>query len=62
MKIALSADIHGNLTALDAALDAIARERPDRIICLGSMASTRRPPATGPCATPRSKRSGALGR
>jgi predicted phosphodiesterase len=40
MKIALIADIHGNLAALEAALDAIARERPDRIVCLGDVAAT----------------------
>jgi putative phosphoesterase len=39
MKIALIADIHGNLAALDAVLAAIAEERPDRTICLGDVAA-----------------------
>jgi len=40
MKIALIADIHGNLAALDAVLDAIAQEPPDQIVCLGDVAPT----------------------
>ena len=39
MKIALIADIHGNLPALDAVLEVLAREHPDRIVCLGDVAS-----------------------
>ena len=39
MNVALIADIHGNLTALDAALTAIDQERPERIICLGDVAA-----------------------
>lgn len=38
MKVALIADIHGNLTALDAALAEIDRESPDELICLGDVA------------------------
>ncbi len=40
MKIALIADIHGNLAALDAVLAAISQERPDEIVCLGDVAAT----------------------
>lgn len=38
MQVALISDIHGNLVALDAVLDAIHREDPDRIVCLGDVA------------------------
>jgi predicted phosphodiesterase len=38
--IALVADIHGNLAALDAVLDALGTESPDQIICLGDVAAT----------------------
>ncbi len=37
MKLAIIADIHGNLHALDAVLDAVERERVDGIICAGDM-------------------------
>jgi putative phosphoesterase len=40
MTIALIADIHGNLAAFDAVLDALAREQLDRIVCLGDVAAT----------------------
>lgn len=40
MKIALIADIHGNLTALAAALDALRQDDPDQIICLGDVLVT----------------------
>jgi putative phosphoesterase len=40
MRIALIADIHGNLVALQAALAAIDRDRPDTIVCLGDVAAT----------------------
>jgi predicted phosphodiesterase len=40
MRIALIADIHGNLAALQAALEAIDRDRPDQIVCLGDVAAT----------------------
>ena len=40
MRVALIADIHGNLAALEAVLEAIAAERPDRIVCLGDVAAT----------------------
>lgn len=43
MKIALISDIHGNEVALDAVLDAVERERPDRIVCLGDVAQGPRP-------------------
>lgn len=38
VKVAVISDIHGNLTALDAALAEIDREAPDRLICLGDVA------------------------
>jgi predicted phosphodiesterase len=38
MRIALIADIHGNLLALDAVLAELERERIDRILCLGDVA------------------------
>ncbi len=40
MRIALIADIHGNLAALQAALAAIDRDRPDQIVCLGDVTAT----------------------
>jgi putative phosphoesterase len=40
LTIALIADIHGNLVALDAVLDALKAEPPDQIICLGDVAAT----------------------
>lgn len=40
MKIAIIADIHGNLAALEATLAAIEQERPDQIVCLGDVAAT----------------------
>src|SRR5215212_5716568 len=40
LTIALIADIHGNLAALDAVLDALAVEPPDQIVCLGDVAAT----------------------
>ena len=39
MRIAIISDIHGDLVALNAALDDIARARVDRIICLGDVAA-----------------------
>ena len=45
MRIAIIADIHGNLVALDAALDDIARERVDRMVCLGDVAAFGPQPA-----------------
>jgi hypothetical protein len=42
MTIALIADIHGNLTALEAVLDALRVEPTGEIVCLGDV------PATGP--------------
>ncbi len=38
MRIAIISDIHGNLVALQAALDDIARQNVDRTICLGDVA------------------------
>ena len=35
MRIALLSDIHGNLPALEAVMEAILRHKPDRIISLG---------------------------
>ena len=40
MNIALIADIHGNLAALEAVLDVLAQEQPDQIVCLGDVAAT----------------------
>ena len=40
MRIALIADIHGNLAALECVLDALAQEHPDRVVCLGDVAAT----------------------
>ncbi len=40
MKIALIADIHGNLAACDTVLHALAAEHPDRIVCLGDVAAS----------------------
>lgn len=37
MRIAIITDIHGNLTALEAALSAISEDAPDQIICLGDV-------------------------
>ncbi|MFC3078768.1 metallophosphoesterase family protein [Phenylobacterium terrae] len=39
MRLALISDLHGNLTALEAALADIARRSVDRIVCLGDVAS-----------------------
>jgi putative phosphoesterase len=38
MRVALLADIHGNLLALDAVLEELGREEIDRIVCLGDVA------------------------
>jgi putative phosphoesterase len=40
MTIALIADIHGNLAAFEAVLDALRAEPPDQIVCLGDVAAT----------------------
>lgn len=40
MRVALISDLHGNLTALETVLDELARERPDRVLCLGDVAAT----------------------
>ena len=40
MRIALIADIHGNLAALEAVLGALGEARPARIVCLGDVAAT----------------------
>jgi diadenosine tetraphosphatase ApaH/serine/threonine PP2A family protein phosphatase len=37
MRLALIADIHANLHALEAVLDAIAALGPDRVVCLGDL-------------------------
>jgi predicted phosphodiesterase len=44
MTVALIADIHGNLAALDALLDALRAEPPDQIVCLGDVAATGQQP------------------
>ncbi|HEX5442031.1 MAG TPA: metallophosphoesterase family protein, partial [Ktedonobacterales bacterium] len=38
-KIAIIADIHGNLPALEAVLAAVAAEGVERIVCLGDVAT-----------------------
>jgi putative phosphoesterase len=40
LTIALVADIHGNLAAFDAVLDALQAEPPHQIVCLGDVAAT----------------------
>jgi predicted phosphodiesterase len=40
LRVALIADIHGNLAACQAVLAKIERERPDAIVCLGDEAAT----------------------
>ena len=40
MRVALIADIHGNLAALEAVLADFARDSPDQIVCLGDVAAT----------------------
>ena len=40
MRVALISDVHGNLTALETVLEDLARERPDRVLCLGDVAAT----------------------
>jgi predicted phosphodiesterase len=37
MRVAVISDLHGNLHALEAALDAIDRDPPDQIICAGDI-------------------------
>src|SRR6266567_7355390 len=39
MRVAAIADIHGNLPALEATLEAVEREKPDLIIVCGDVAS-----------------------
>ena len=45
VRIGLIADIHGNLVALDAVLADLARDQPDRLICLGDVAALGPQPA-----------------
>ncbi|HLH61762.1 MAG TPA: metallophosphoesterase family protein [Ktedonobacteraceae bacterium] len=40
MRLALISDIHGNAVALDAVLDALAKQRVDSIVCLGDVAAS----------------------
>jgi len=40
LLIALIADIHGNAVALERVLSELEHERPDRVVCLGDVAST----------------------
>jgi predicted phosphodiesterase len=40
MSVAIISDIHGNLVALDAVLNAIESRHIKRIICLGDIAAT----------------------
>src|SRR5947208_1397398 len=39
MRVAVIADIHGNLAALDAVLADVAGTRVDRVVCLGDVAT-----------------------
>jgi putative phosphoesterase len=39
MRIAIIADIHGNLPALEAVLENLAPEQPEQIVCLGDVAA-----------------------
>ena len=39
MKIALVADIHGNIVALERVLAILDEERPDQVVCLGDVAA-----------------------
>jgi putative phosphoesterase len=39
MRLGLIADIHGNLSALDAVLDKLERDHVDQIVCLGDVAA-----------------------
>ena len=45
MRIALIADIHGNTVALDAVLASLQADPPDRIVCLGDIATGGPDPA-----------------
>jgi predicted phosphodiesterase len=45
MKIAVIADIHGNIVALDVVLAILERERPDRVVCLGDVSAKGPAPA-----------------
>src|SRR6476661_8666361 len=45
MKIAVLADIHGNVVALDAVLAALDAERPERVVLLGDVAAKGPAPA-----------------
>jgi predicted phosphodiesterase len=40
MRLALLPDLHGNLFALEAVLDALAREGIEQVVCLGDVAAT----------------------
>ena len=42
MRVAIMADIHGNLVALDAVFAAIAAQHADHTICLGDVAAAAR--------------------
>lgn len=46
MKIALLADIHGNMVALETVLADLEDDRPDELICLGDVAEGPQPRAT----------------
>jgi putative phosphoesterase len=46
LRVAVLSDIHGNIRALNAALDEVAREQPDRIVVCGDVASGPFPAAT----------------
>jgi putative phosphoesterase len=46
VRLALISDIHGNLPALEAVLEALAREEVDEIVCLGDVAVGPQPGET----------------
>ena len=46
MLVALIADIHGNLTALDAVLAELEQEGADQVVCLGDVATGQQPVET----------------
>lgn len=46
MRVALLADIHGNLLGLDAVLDELGREGVDHVLCLGDVAVGPQPTET----------------
>jgi hypothetical protein len=54
VRVAVIADIHGNLTALDAVLADLAGAGVDRVVCLGDVAATGPSHMRRPCDSARS--------